>query len=345
MVPALDEFEQLRYRHRELGGSLYEWHLDGSGICHSSWRRPILTMRPHAYDHNGPVWQFQADMQLVDWLDRTGHVVDVVCDRDVHEQGAALLARYRCVLTGSHPEYVTGPMLDAYEAYAAGGGRLAYLGGNGMYWVTAYDPEDPQVIEIRRASGTQAWAALPGEHHLSFTGEPGGTWRSRRRAPQKSFGVGFVAHGNPGSAAGYRRVAGDDSPAAWVFAGTGVPAGGDFGAYGVMGGAAGIEVDAVDPELGTPERAIVLATSFGHGPAMVEARENFNMTHGTLGADRNPRVRSDMVLVPRGDGGAVFATGSIGWISSLLHEGGDNEIARILANVIDRFAAPAPVLD
>jgi N,N-dimethylformamidase len=345
MVPALDDVERLRYRHRELGGSLYESYVDGAGVCHSSWRRPILTMRPHAYNHNGPVWQFQADMQIVDWLDRTGRRADVVCDHDVHEQGAALLGRYRCVLTGSHPEYVSGPMLDAYEAYVAGGGRLAYLGGNGMYWVTAYDPEDPQVIEIRRASGTQAWAALPGEHHLSFTGEPGGTWRSRRRAPQKSFGVGFVAHGNPAAAAGYRRVVADDSPAAWVFAGTGVAANGDFGAYGIMGGAAGIEVDAVDPELGTPAGTIVLATSFGHGAAMVEARENFNMTHTALGADRNPRVRSDMVLAPRGDSGAVFATGSIGWVSSLSHAGGDNEIARVLANVIDRFSAPGAVLD
>jgi N,N-dimethylformamidase len=50
------------------------------------------------------------------------------------------------------------------------------------------------------------------------------------------------------------------------------------------------------------------------------------------------------VLVPRGDG-AVFATGSIGWVSSLSHRGGDNEIARVLANVVDRFSAPGPVLD
>lgn len=111
------------------------------------------------------------------------------------------------------------------------------------------------------------------------------------------------------AAAGYRRVAAESSPAAWVFAGTGVPDGGDFGAYGVMGGAAGIEVDAVDPELGTPESAILLATSIGHGPAMIEARENFNMTHTALG------------------------------------DGGDNEISRILGNVIDRFAAAGPVLD
>jgi N,N-dimethylformamidase len=344
-VPVLDASEQLLYAHRELGPSLYEWHVDGAGVCHSSWRRPILTMRPHAYDHNGPVWQFHADMQIVDWLDRQGRAADVVCDRDVHDGGAELLARYRCVLTGSHPEYQTARMLDAWEAYVAGGGRLAYLGGNGMYWVTAYDPEDPHVIEIRRASGSQAWRALPGEERLSFTGEPGGTWRSRRRAPQKTFGVGFVAHGNPGAAAGYVRVAGDDSPAAWVFEGVDVPEAGGFGAYGVMGGAAGIETDAVDPELGTAAGTILLATSVGHSDDMLEARENFNMTSRALGGARNPRVRSDMVLVPRSGGGAVFSTGSIGWVSSLSHDGYESEISRILANVIDRFVGDGPVLD
>jgi N,N-dimethylformamidase len=344
-VPALDAFERLRYFHRELGPSLYEWHLDSAGVCHSSWRRPILTMRPQAYNHNGPVWQFPADMQVLDWLDRKGIAADVVCDRDVHDGGAGLLERYRCVLTGSHPEYQTGPMLDAYEAYAGGGGRLCYLGGNGMYWVTAYDPEDPHVIEIRRASGTQAWAAPPGEHHLSFTGEPGGTWRSRRRAPQKSMGVGFVAHGNPRGAAGYRRAVPDDSPAAWVFAGLEVAEGDGFGDYGVMGGAAGIELDATDPELGTPVGTILLASSVGHSDDVVEARENYNMTHRALGGARNPKVRSDMVLVPRAGGGAVFSTGSIGWVSSLSHDDYDNEISRILANVIARFAGTGPVLD
>jgi N,N-dimethylformamidase len=343
-VPALDAFERMRYAHRELGPSLYEWHLDGTGVCHSSWHRPILTMRPQAYNHNGPVWQFPADMQIVDWLDRRGIACDVVTDRDVHDGGAPLLSRYACVLTGSHPEYETGPMLDAFEEYVSDGGRLCYLGGNGMYWVTAYDPEDPHVIEIRRAEGTQAWQAPPGERHLSFTGEPGGTWRSRGRAPQKSMGVGFVAHGNPRSGAPYVRVVADDAPGAWVFEGAGVEQGATFGEHGVMGAAAGIEVDAVDPELGTPAGAIVLASSVGHSDDMLEARENFNMTSRALGGSRNPKVRSDMVLVPRVGGGAVFSTGSIAWASSLSHDGYDGAVSRVLANVVERFVAGDPVV-
>ena len=98
-------------------------------------------------------------------------------------------------MTGTHPEYPSEQMLDAYEAYVGGGGRLMYMGGNGMYWVTGYDPDDPQVIEIRRWGATQAWCAAPGEYHLSFTGRLGGAWRFSGRAPQKTFGVGFVAAG------------------------------------------------------------------------------------------------------------------------------------------------------
>jgi hypothetical protein len=141
-----------RNAHRELGLSLYETHADGSGVAYSSWRRPILTMRPTVYNHDGPVWQFAGDMQLVDWLDRTGRDVDVVCDRDVHDEGARLLGRYACVLTGTHPEYPSEQMLDAYADYVAGGGRLMYMGGNGMYWVTGYDPEDE--VDRRRTAAT-----------------------------------------------------------------------------------------------------------------------------------------------------------------------------------------------
>ena len=66
--------------------------------------------------------------------------------------------------------------------------------------------------------GTEAWRALPGEGHLSFTGEPGGLWRSRARAPQKLTGIGFVAQGYE-AAAGYRRNADLDPRAAWVLEG------------------------------------------------------------------------------------------------------------------------------
>ena len=342
MVPALDDWERFRDAHRELGLSLYEVHSDGAGVCHSSWRRPLLTMRPTVYDGDGPVWQFTADMQIVDWLDRTGRPFDVVSDRDLHEGGAELLGRYSCVITGTHPEYPSEQMLDAYEEYVAGGGRLMYMGGNGMYWVTGYDPEDPQLIEIRRWGGTQAWCAAPGEYHLSFTGRLGGLWRFGGRAPQKTFGVGMVAAGPPSASAGYLRVAEPGSPAAWILAGVEEA---EFGRYGTMGGAAGTEIDTVDPALGTPDETIVVATSAGHSDDMLEARENFNMTSRILGGARNPKVHSDLVLIPRENDGAVFSTGSISFSGSLSHDGWDNDVSRLLGNVFDRFVSAAPVLD
>jgi N,N-dimethylformamidase len=342
MVPVVDSFELFRDAHRELGLSLYETHADGYGVAHSSWRRPILTMRPTVYNHDGPVWQFTGDMQLVDWLERTGRPIDVVCDRDVHDAGMGLLSRYACVMTGTHPEYPSEQMLDAYESYVAGGGRLMYMGGNGMYWVTGYDPEDEQVIEIRRWGGTQAWCAAPGEYHLSFTGQQGGLWRFRGRAPQKTFGVGFVGAGKTGASAGYLRQAPAASPVAWVFDGVQEA---EFGRYGTSGGAAGLEIDAVSPVLGTPDTAVVLATSVGHSDDMLEARENFNMTSRILGAARNPKVHSDLVIIPRENGGAVFSTGSIAFAGSLAHDSGDNDVARLLGNVFDRFVAGKPVLD
>lgn len=345
MVPTLDDFELFRNARRELGLSLYEVHGDGSPVFYSGWRRPILTMRERVYDHNAPVWQFTGDMQIVDWLERTGHAFDVVTDLDLHREGAALLSRYAAVMTGTHPEYASGPMLGAYEEYAATGGRLLYMGGNGMYWVTGIDPRDEQVIEIRRWGGTQAWSAAPGEYHLSFTGEQGGIWRFRGRAPQKTFGVGFVAAGNPGASAGYRRAS-DDPRTAWVFDGVFREEGErDFGRYGVSGGAAGLEIDSVSYPLGTSPEAIVLATSIGHSDDMLEARENFNMTSRALGGTRNPKVRSDIVLVPRAGGGAVFSTGSIAFSGALYDLGGETAVSRLLGNVLDRFVSGAPVLD
>jgi N,N-dimethylformamidase len=335
-----DEFDLMRHHHRELGASLYETHPDGTGICYSSWRRPLLTMRPQAENFSGRAWQFTADLQLVDWLDRNAREVDVVTDLDVHRDGRELLRRYRCVMTGTHPEYSSLAMLDAIGDYVDEGGRFVYLGGNGFYWVTAFDPEDEQVIEIRRWGGSEAWRARPGEYHLSFSGEPGGLWRNRGRAPQKTVGVGFVAAGLVDAGAVYVRSVDHNNAAAWVLAGVQNT---EFGLRGTSGPAAGLEVDAVDPELGTAAATIVVASSGGcHNDDMLEARENYGMTLAAPGGARNPRVRADMVLMPGPRGGGVFSTGSIAWAGALAH---DSDVSRIMANVLERFLSAKPLLD
>ena len=86
----------------------------------------------------------------------------------------------------------------------------------------------------------------------------------------------------------------------------------------------------------------MIATSAGHSDDMLEARENFNMTSRILGGARNPKLHSDLVIVPRENGGAVFSTGSIAFSGSLSHDGWDNDVSRLLGNVFDRFVSGAP---
>ena len=193
------EFQYLR-DHPEVGLSMYEYHADGSGVMYSSRRRPVLNLRPGA---DG--WAFTADTNLVAFLERWGRF-DVATDEDLHREGAALLDRYRVVVTGSHPEYFSTAMLDALEAFLRHGGRLMYLGGNGFYWRVAFHPEQPGVMEVRRAEdGTRGWIAEPGEYYHEWGGEYGGLWRRLGRPPNQLVGVGFAAQGFD-RAAPYRRT-------------------------------------------------------------------------------------------------------------------------------------------
>jgi N,N-dimethylformamidase beta subunit-like, C-terminal len=330
--------------HREYGGSLYDLHSDGSGTCYSSWRRPVLTMRPKCRHTYARVWQFSADLHLVDWLDQKGIEVDLFTDEDLYLEGAALLERYNVVLTGSHPEYTSVEMLDAIEAYLGNGGRLMYLGGNGFYWVVSFHPDKPHMIEVRRWGGTGNWMANPGESHTSFTGEMGGIWRNRGRPPQKLVGVGFVAQGLDRSAPYRRKPDSFDPRASWIFEGVGdEELVGDFGLAG--DGASGLEVDWYDPSLGSPPHGFLLASSEGHTSVVTEVRENFGGTLANPGGDENPHVRNDLVYFTTPSGGAVFSTGSIAWCASLSHNGYDNNVSRVTENVLRRFAIDGPVAD
>lgn len=326
--------------HPEFGRSLYDVHPDGSGISFSSAHRPIPTMRPDVRHGTGELWCLAADLQIVHWLDTIGVPFDVATDEDLHARGSGLLSEYNVVLTGTHPEYATEGMLDAWENYLAQGGRAMYLGGNGFYWVIGYHPTKPYLIELRRGeSGGRAWQANAGELYLQTTGERSGLWRNRNRAPNKLFGVGLSAIGFDHS--------GSFTPASdWQHPGIGfITAGcedasviGDFGLVG--GGAAGSELDRYDLSLGTPPHALVLASSDGsHTVDYALAPEDAPFIVGGMDGEGDHRVRADLVYFTTRAGGAVFSASSITWCSSLSHNGYDNEVERITANVLRAFAA------
>ena len=329
--------------HPGYGRSTYNRHRDGSGICYSSRLRPVLTWRPRYLtflDARGSgMRHYPADTHLLDWLEAQGIAYDVVTDEDVEAEGAALLAPYATVLTGSHPEYHTARTLDAHAGYLAGGGRLVYLGGNGFYWRIATSPAVPGVIEVRRAEGgIRAWEAQPGEYYHALDGQYGGLWRRNGRPPQRLVTVGFSGQGLfEGSH--YRRQAGADDPrAAFIMAGVKDAVIGDFGLSG--GGAAGFELDRADAALGTSPGAVVVASSEGHGPSYVVVPEELLSHLATVSGEKPARLlRADMTYAELPGGGAVFAVGSITFCGSLSHNRYDNNVSRILRNVLDRFRA------
>ena len=110
---------------------------------------------------------------------------------------------------------------------------------------------------------------------------------------------------------------------------------GEFGL--IMGGTAGDEIDRADPALGTPPDAWVLATSTGHSDCYQLAVEEVQATTPGLGGSDNELVRSDIVLFETPSGGAVFAAGSICFCGALSHAGYDNNISRMVGNVVRAF--------
>jgi N,N-dimethylformamidase len=332
------------YEHPELCGSLYDSHLDGSGVCYSSRLRPVLNFSSRYHSWVGGagsgLWQYNADTHLFGWLDHHGIEYDVITDEDLHREGVNLLSSYRLVMTGTHPEYHSTPMWDGMKAWLDRGGRLMYLGANGWYWRIAFHKELKGVIEVRRAEdGIRTWAAEPGEYFQSFNGEYGGLWRRVGRPPNLMCGVGFMAQGFDVSSYFRRGPDSNSERAKFIFEGVAGEIIGDFGLIG--GGAAGLELDAITKQLGSPPNTLKLATSENHSALVALVNEEFGVVPPNLGGDQNDRVRADLAFFETPAGGAVFSVSSIAWCGSLSHNGYQNNVSRITLNVLKRFADAA----
>jgi N,N-dimethylformamidase len=320
--------------------SLYDVHRDGSSVCYASTRRPLLNVRP---DYSWPLINgphgLAVDLGLMGWLAESGFGFDVLTDHDLHEHGPEALRPYRVLISGGHPEYWTSDMLDSLESYLGGGGRMMYLGGNGLCWVTGIDTERPHVMEVRRGiSGTRPSTSGAGEAWLSTTREEGGMWRNRGRSSHLFVGVGTTAMG-AGPGRPYSRAEASYLPEyAFVFDGI---AGAQFGAHGtILGGAAAYEFDRADANLGTPAYASILATATGFRSLYFPFMEDFTGSCLEMADPGSALVRADMVMMIRENGGGVFSAGSAAWCGSLVDPSGyPTDVATITANVVRRFAA------
>jgi N,N-dimethylformamidase len=110
---------------------------------------------------------------------------------------------------------------------------------------------------------------------------------------------------------------------------------GDFGlAYG---GAAGLELDRYDLNLGTPPHARILGSSGGHSDNYLLSIEEILYPYPGLAGTQDYRIRADLVYFPTDNDGAVFSSGSIAWGQALPANNFDNNVSRIMSNLVDAF--------
>ena len=297
--------------------SLYDLHADGTGVALASLKRPQLTIRAD-FDSQlqGFPHQFSADLAIVGWLEDINVGYDILTDEILHETGALALDGYEIVITGSHPEYSSAALLDAYLDYCEAGGAIMYLGGNGFYWSVGLNDQHPELLEVRRSEGTRTWTAGVAERRQQLDGADGGIWRSLGRPPNATFGIGFCAHGFSGDGdyiALPAQIPESFRNTRRFFAKQGTRP------FGV----AGLEIDRYAPEFGSPKDVVILASINAMPEGYLPTVEEFGGLDELIpnaDAALASKVQGNITMRILADGGYVFSTGSIRWCSGLTDE-------------------------
>ncbi len=237
--------------------------------------RPDDPIQGRASCHLAP-----SEWRILAWLEREGFTHDLYADNQLHD-GTLDLDAYKVLVLTPHPEYWTKAMYDRVKSWVdERGGRLVYLGGNGVNCeVTLPDP-DTMIVHNGRESQVYP-RGFDSRFHLT-TGVSEATL----------LGVAFTYAGAM-TAAPFRVTDAEH----WAFSGTGLGNGDRFGFKSLHmrcdGGASGHETDKVTPH--SPDGVHVIAR--GENPDDGGA---------------------DLSLHATPTGGAVFAAASITYPACLL---------------------------
>lgn len=317
--------------------SLYDYHGDLSGVSICSSRKPKTTLRSdYLYPLCGAPHNLPVDLHLLRFCHAQGIAFDLITDHDLDSRGSAALQGYRAIVTGSHPEYMSVTMEDAVRRFAAAGGSIAYLGGNGFAGAVAFRGD---LLELRRGptEAGRTWDGKLAEQTLALTNEPGGYLRSRGRGEFSLIGGAISLMGFEGARPFTRTPESFDERCAWLFDGVAHETFGDQGI--VLGGAAGYELDATDPTLGTAPDTIVVARATGFPESFFQ-----DPTRWYEGGEAEMRGRrvAEMTLRFLKSGGLIFSASSVAWCGALPMPGQMNDVGRITLNLLQSLSQPKP---
>lgn len=220
-----------------------------------------------------------AEWRVLGWLEREGFAYDLWAETQLHD-GSLRLEDYTVLVMSTHPEYWTRRMYVRVKEWVHdGGGRLVYLGGNGVNCEVEING-DTMTCE----NGDERRRVQEGKTESRFHGKV--------ESEANLLGVVFSLTGVM-TAAPYEVV----EPDHWVFEGTGVRKGDIFGRRSLNsrcpGGASGHETDKISPH--SPPGTLLLA-------------RGLNPDDGG----------AHMAIYETRSGGSAFAASSITYGSSLL---------------------------
>jgi len=272
-----NQFQPLAFERPEIGNDIFD---------NCPWSQTSVTDPIQGRVQCG---QAPGEWRLLAWLEREGFEYEYYAEAQLHD-GTLPLDSYKVLMLSVHPEYWTREMMQNVKHWVLErGGRLMYLGGNGLNCEVTLNA-DGTVMRCLSFDDTD----VPDSGHES---------RMHRtfEAEATLLGVAFTNAGVM-TAAPYRVF--DDSH--WVFSGTGLNNGATFGDKSlherVPGGASGHETDKVTPNSPANVRVLAKGTNPDNGGA-------------------------EMVCFETG-AGAVFSAGSITWVSSLLPDANVSKITR-----------------
>ena len=180
-----------------------------------------------------------AEWRTLGWLEREKIDYDFYSESQIHD-GTLNLDAYKVLILNVHPEYWSIEMYKRVKAWVfERGGRLMYLGGNGVNCVVDYLDNNTAMRCLN------PW--------------PDGKESRFHTAYESEANLLGVVYSDPGAmtSAPYETI----EPGHWIFAGTGLKKGDLFGTkilhqrYG--DGASGHETDKITPS--SPKNAVVLA--------------------------------------------------------------------------------------
>ena len=245
--------------------------------------------------HNAPT-----EWRLLAWLEREGFNYDLYAESHLHFDELDLDA-YKVLVLSTHPEYWSVKMYKQVKEWVfERGGRLIYLGGNGIE-----GPVDFLDRQTMRCLNQWVNVDNSGENRE-------GTYEGRFHREFESAAnlLGTVCDGR-GIMTGAPYQVLDDTH--WAFAGTGLKTGDLFGVESLHerchGGASGHETDKRSRSAPPNTRLLAKGTNPDNGGA-------------------------EMVAFETPSGGEVFSAGSITYPASVIV---DEPLSRVTRNVLTRF--------